>query len=113
MNGTTAEVPAIPTVPSNVSAFTNDAGYLTSHQDISGKADKSDTYTKAETDAAIKVETDRAKEVEDANTDAIVALQAIVANIPIYDRGLYWYWFEFSSPRGRLCGRTFTMCYTQ
>lgn len=34
--------PAIPTVPTNVSAFTNDAGYLTEHQDISGKADKTD-----------------------------------------------------------------------
>lgn len=30
----------IPTVPTKVSAFTNDAGYLTKHQDISGKADK-------------------------------------------------------------------------
>lgn len=30
--------PTIPTVPTNVSAFTNDAGYLTEHQDISGKA---------------------------------------------------------------------------
>lgn len=30
----------IPTVPTNVSAFTNDAGYLTAHQDISGKEDK-------------------------------------------------------------------------
>ena len=30
---------SIPTVPTNVSAFTNDAGYLTSHQDISGKQD--------------------------------------------------------------------------
>ena len=34
--------PTIPTVPTNVSAFTNDAGYLTSHQDISGKEDKVD-----------------------------------------------------------------------
>ena len=32
--------PTIPTVPTEVSAFTNDAGYLTEHQDISGKADK-------------------------------------------------------------------------
>lgn len=32
--------PTIPTVPSNVSAFNNDAGYLTEHQDISGKQDK-------------------------------------------------------------------------
>ena len=29
-------------IPTNVSAFTNDAGYLTSHQDISGKADTAD-----------------------------------------------------------------------
>lgn len=29
----------IPTVPENVSAFVNDAGYLTEHQDISGKLD--------------------------------------------------------------------------
>lgn len=49
MNGTVAEVPAIPTVPTNVSAFTNDAGYLTSHQDISGKADKTDTDIDAST----------------------------------------------------------------
>lgn len=35
----------IPTVPTNVSAFTNDAGYLTQHQDISGKADKSEIPT--------------------------------------------------------------------
>ena len=32
--------PTIPTVPTNVSAFNNDAGYLTSHQDISGKENK-------------------------------------------------------------------------
>lgn len=34
--------PTIPTVPTNVSAFNNDAGYLTQHQDISGKANKSE-----------------------------------------------------------------------
>ena len=32
--------PTIPTVPANVSAFNNDAGYLTEHQNITGKADK-------------------------------------------------------------------------
>lgn len=32
--------PTIPTIPTDVSAFTNDAGYLTQHQDISGKVDK-------------------------------------------------------------------------
>lgn len=40
-------------VPSNISAFDNDVGYLTEHQDISNKADKSNTYTKQEVDAAI------------------------------------------------------------
>lgn len=33
--------PEIPTVPTNVSAFVNDAKYLTQHQDISGKLDAS------------------------------------------------------------------------
>lgn len=37
--------PTIPTVPTNVSAFTNDAGYLTSHQDITGKEDKTNKVT--------------------------------------------------------------------
>jgi hypothetical protein len=32
----------IPTVPTNVSAFTNDAGYLTAHQDISNLATKAE-----------------------------------------------------------------------
>jgi hypothetical protein len=35
----------IPTVPTKVSAFTNDAGYLTQHQDISGKLDVSELPT--------------------------------------------------------------------
>ena len=39
--------PTIPTIPSNVSAFTNDAGYLTEHQDISGKANSDDLATVA------------------------------------------------------------------
>ena len=37
--------PTIPVVPTNVSAFTNDAGYLTQHQDISGKEDKNNKVT--------------------------------------------------------------------
>ena len=35
----------IPTIPTNVSAFTNDVGYLTQHQDISGKLDTSKVKT--------------------------------------------------------------------
>lgn len=37
--------PTIPTVPTNVSAFTNDVGYLTQHQDISGKENTSNKVT--------------------------------------------------------------------
>ena len=36
----------IPTVPTNVSAFTNDAGYLTQHQDISNLATKAEVNAK-------------------------------------------------------------------
>ena len=39
--------PTIPTVPTNVSEFVNDAGYLTAHQDISGKANIADLSTVA------------------------------------------------------------------
>lgn len=35
----------LPKVPTKVSAFTNDAGYLTEHIDISGKADKNHTHS--------------------------------------------------------------------
>lgn len=41
-NKTTSDLGiVIPEIPTNVSAFTNDAGYLTQHQDISGKLDTS------------------------------------------------------------------------
>ena len=33
-------IPSVPAIPKNISAFNNDAGYLTEHQDISGKIDK-------------------------------------------------------------------------
>lgn len=37
--------PTIPTVPTKVSAFENDKGYLTQHQDISGKLDETELPT--------------------------------------------------------------------
>lgn len=39
-----------PTIPTKTSELTNDSGFLTQHQDISGKADKNDTYTKTQVD---------------------------------------------------------------
>lgn len=43
--GALSDSTVIPTVPTKVSAFTNDAGYLTEHQDISGKLDVSELPT--------------------------------------------------------------------
>ena len=40
-----SDKPTIPTIPTNVSAFNNDSGYLTAHQDITGKEDKSNKVT--------------------------------------------------------------------
>ena len=40
-----SDKPTIPIVPSNVSAFTNDAGYLTQHQSLDGYAKTSDANT--------------------------------------------------------------------
>lgn len=44
--------PTIPIVPTNVSAFNNDSGYITSNE-ISGKADSNTVYTKTEVDTAL------------------------------------------------------------
>ncbi|MBE6340899.1 MAG: hypothetical protein E7069_09215 [Bacteroidales bacterium] len=46
-----AKKDAIPTVPTKVSAFENDANYITEHQDISGKANKSEMTITAGDDA--------------------------------------------------------------
>lgn len=58
--------PTIPTVPTNVSAFTNDAGYLTQHQDISGKYDK----TGGEITGNVKIDGTLTLDIEDEDYDA-------------------------------------------
>lgn len=45
--------PTIPVVPTNVSAFTNDAGYLTQHQSLSNYYTKSEVYNKTEIDNTV------------------------------------------------------------
>ena len=47
-SGSYTDLKNTPVIPSKVSQLSNDAGYLTTHQDISGKADKLNTYTKTE-----------------------------------------------------------------
>ena len=48
-----ADKSEIPTVPTNVSAFTNDAGYLTEHQSLN------DYYTKTEVNASLEAKADK------------------------------------------------------
>ena len=48
---TKADKTEIPTVPTNVSAFTNDAGYLTEHQSLDNYYTKSEVNTSLETKA--------------------------------------------------------------
>ena len=45
--------PTIPTIPTNVSAFTNDAGYLTQHQSLSNYIEKSNTAGLIKNDGSI------------------------------------------------------------
>lgn len=48
-----ASLSDIPTIPTNISAFNNDVGYLTQHQDISGKQDKIDDLSTIRNGAAL------------------------------------------------------------
>lgn len=74
-----AESAAKAAIPTNVSAFNNDAGYLTAHQDISGKADKADTlagygitdaYTKTEVNDLVAGMTHMSTAIVDAAPSA-------------------------------------------
>lgn len=77
----------MPTVPTNVSAFTNDAGYLTEHQSLEnyytktetdsmiGNVDLSNYYTKTETDNKIATEledVDLSNYYTKTETDALI-----------------------------------------
>ncbi len=44
-SGSYNDLSSKPTIPSKTSQLTNDSGYLTSHQDISGKLDSSELRT--------------------------------------------------------------------
>ena len=77
----------LPVVPTNVSAFTNDAGYLTEHQDITGKADKS--YVD-EAVAGINIPTEgvfpdvEGSDDSDAGVDGYATVDGVVEYIKAY-----------------------------
>lgn len=83
-------------IPKNVSELANDAGYLTEHQDISGKADRgtklaeygiTDAYTKTEADALLagKVDTTDSR-LSDARPASDVQAWAKAAAKPSYTK---------------------------
>lgn len=72
----------LPTVPTNVSAFTNDAGYLTQHQDISGKEDTSNKVTSISS-SSTDTQYPSAKAVYDAVQDVVEVAEGKTANYVI------------------------------
>lgn len=66
----------IPSVPTNVSAFENDAGYLTQHQSLADYAKKTDLpnmgnyYSKDDLDPIIESADGRLNDLENPNTEA-------------------------------------------
>ena len=77
----------IPTVPTNVSAFTNDAGYLTEHQDISGKANVADLAAVATSGSYNDLE-DRPT-IPDIQINGSSIVNNGVANIPYAETNSY------------------------
>ena len=78
--GALPDTTVIPTVPTNVSAFTNDAGYLTQHQDLSAYAKTADLGDLATKDTVAK--TDLASDVQASLGKADSALQSYTETDP-------------------------------
>lgn len=68
--------PTIPTVPTNVSAFNNDAGYLTQHQSLANY------YTKSEVNSAI---VDSYPVIEDTRSSAVAAITGVAPFATLVD----------------------------
>lgn len=80
------------TVPTKVSDLTNDSGYITEHQDISGKADKENTYTKDEVDSSVQGAKDYAKGLVDAipeQTDYTISIEEDTTDSTIQKRYIF------------------------
>lgn len=82
--------PAIPTVPTNVSAFTNDAGYLTSYTETDptvpawAKASSKPTYTASEVGALPSSTSIPSKTSDLTNDSGFITL----SDLPIYNGGV-------------------------
>jgi len=81
--------PTIPVVPTNVSAFTNDAGYLTQHQDISGKEDRTTIVATSTAISVLNTEVGKYYRIDVAIDTLYVMLPAMtdlttVRNVVIY-----------------------------
>jgi hypothetical protein len=70
-------------IPTKVSQLTNDVGYITEQIDISGKADKSDTYTKQEVDNKFtEFNPDLSSCYTKEQTNSLLANKANTSDIP-------------------------------
>ena len=83
------------TVPTKTSELTNDSGFLTSHQDISGKADKSNTlsgygitdaYTKTEVDNALNTKANASNVYTKTETNNLINSRTKTVVFDTYDK---------------------------
>jgi len=83
--------PAIPTVPVNVSAFNNDAGYLTSHQSLTDYATKSyvETAIRGAESGFLKRSVVQALPTSDIDENTIYMVAKTGSTGDVYDEYLY------------------------
>lgn len=83
--------PTIPVVPTNVSSFTNDAGYLTTHQSLTDYATKSyvETAIRGAESGLLKRSVVQALPVSDIDEDTIYMVAKTGSTGDVYDEYLY------------------------
>lgn len=89
VNGTTVTVTdgvAAISIPTNVSAFTNDAGYITTHQDISGKVDTQHTFSEGTGAIQYNSEEEAIYLYREGNVG--------VSSVELYTSGVGLYWSD-------------------
>ena len=83
--------PTIPVVPTNVSSFTNDAGYLTTHQSLTDYATKSyvETIIRGAESGLLKRSVVQALPVSDIDENTIYMVAKTGSTGDVYDEYLY------------------------